>query len=290
MAAEEAARFIAHAAPLWEQVTHWSVLLQDAWKQSRDPETQAGLIQVMGDRLGQACRSLGLIDAPVEALDARAALVSSIQERHQWAVDAADELRCCGDAQTGSLDERSEQTHELIVNAAIPVHALADKYALTVDTADPEREISSEVLDLTVVLPERWVMVRNDAQVVALAPHAYQVATVDGAGPAGWNYGTAARVRTLRNPAPVSPEELRGRLATVAGSFGVVEDERSLVIDGREAHEFVVLNEESTWRMRIAAVAVGEFTVFVEMGCPMEHEDGCRDLLDSFAAGLRFQG
>lgn len=140
---------------------------------------------------------------------------------------------------------------------------------------------------VTLVVPEGWIVSRADSQSVLLAPLDLQNPGLKGLGLAREGYGTALRVRRIRNAPGWTLSDAVENLRPLLIEYGVVRAERSIRVDGYQGVQQRIVDPGLDWVTRLDIVLAGEFTFFIEMGCPESFDDECAAALERFEERVR---
>lgn len=280
----EADEYFTAAAPIADHLFDWSGAFNSEWSAGLTTEKQAEVLWLLGIRAVQACAAAAMIDrVPPELQGFDALLREAARVRHAWADAALQQLECCGNGFTSVLDIGNTQTSDLIGDLARELETqlkLPDIYTLE------GQRLRDEALGVEITTETGWLVAASGLNPVLYAPFELNRQDVSGLGPENWENGAAVRLRRLRNPSPIDAAAASDRFTALITRQGAVESVERLQVDGVAALRHVLSASVPEWEASVTVLVAGDFTYFLETGCPADVARSCESV-NAVAASLR---
>ncbi len=281
----EIREYLGIVGPVASHVEDWTVWFETAWADPGSPEEQANALQLFGARLAQACSALFAQSyIPPEALDHQDQLQSAVSGLYSWLGTAALELECCGDSKTNPVLAAFDTARQMLTDRSVAADQLASEYE--VEPAEAI-EFSDAVLGIEFTLGDQWMIAANGLSPVFAAPFSQSRLDISGLGPDSWQNGTAVRVRRLRNPSPIDVETASSRFAGLITQQGSIASAELTVVDGHDGLLHRLDPSLADWKAAVTVVVVGNFTYFIETGCPGDVPGACA-AAETVASSVKF--
>lgn len=264
---------MAAAMPVVEHMSAWNSEFVAGWSPELAYSQQARALDMLGGRVAIACSAAAQFrNVPLEALGFDALLRDTARVRHAWVDAAANGLKCCDNAVSPDIDTGNTNTSAMVSSLLTSAESLIDEYDVTVPSM---QWLIDPALGIEIAGEEGWMISADGISPVLHAPAAMNRRDVTGLGPERWQLGTAVRVRRLRNPESMTTEEASSRfnaLVTQQGSVGSVAE---VAVSGITALRHNLSPELESWSASVTVFVDGEFTYFIETGCPTEVARAC---------------
>lgn len=284
---QELGVYFASALPIVEHMTSWSDEFNSDWASDLSEFEQAKKLQVFGSRASFACDAVAHIDAvPPEATGFDSQLREAIRVRHAWVTLAIAELNCCENAITEETDIGNYNTSSLVAEIPDAVSDIVQQYSVPrPDTGN----IFIESIGVELEPSDGWFLSGSSLSPVLIAPFELNGQDISGLGPERWQLGTAIRIRRLRNPEPLDVSESSSRFEAIITRQGRVDSSSEITLAGISAVQHVLQPVHESWEATVTVLVDGDFTYFVEWGCPGDIQGAC-DSAAAIAGSLALSG
>lgn len=280
----EVSDYFSKASPIVDHLRAWSDLFSSDWSDDLEPDRQAQQLQTLGIRVSQACSAIAQItEIPPEAAGFDSLLREAARIRHNWVRIAADQLECCGNAFTPDIDDGNAETTAVVSSLSAEMAMLIQKH-----NAGPARFqiFTDQAIGIEISTESGWLVSADGLNPVFYAPFVLNKSSLAGLGPDRWMQGTAVRVRRLRNPGPTDAATASNRFTALITQQGSVSSIEQISVSGVPALKHVLSPEISNWEAMVTVFVSGDFTYFVETGCPSDIEGACGSV-ETVAGSLR---
>jgi hypothetical protein len=142
------------------------------------------------------------------------------------------------------------------------------------------------IIELELGLPAGWIAAHDGLTLNLIASPSLQQPDLGGLGPETWLLGTGIQVRRLRNPEPLTAREAGDRFPALITRHGELIDSRDIELDGLPAVEHSVGSQDGDWTTKVIVTVAGEFTYFIESGCPAALDAAC-DAAAELVSGVK---
>jgi hypothetical protein len=265
--------------PISQALDGFDGLFLVTWPLTTSAESQAAQLHVLGNRLAQLCSALSQVYIPPEALGEVVGLAESIRTRHRLIEIAIDELMCCGDAHTTTLNIGFSSTSRNISEATSSLSEfLADNAVGSVP--DSDSEFASDLWGMRISIGEDSMVVRNSVDALIAFVDTPDV-NPSSLGPQAWFDGSAMRIRRLRNRSELSIDQAVMEYEGFINKYGDVS--RSDVIDIPEIDEinYEYLELGDKWSGSVTAFIWEGHTYLVEAMCHITESNHCDSIRSS---------
>ncbi len=281
---QELSDYFASASPVAEHLAEWSESFNSVWSSDLTGTQEADLLQVLGTRAAQACDAVRQIThLPPEVTGFDSLLRQAARTRHAWVGVAAEQLECCGAASSSVIDVGNIETSDVVDQLAVESASLLERY--NSQPAEPP-VLVDEAFGIEILPRRGWLTAADGLNPVLFAPFELNRITVSGLGPDRWQQGTAVRVRRLRNPETLDAETASSRFIALITQQGSVSSVETVEVDGVPAARHILAPEDPRWSATITVFVAGDFTYFLETGCPSEVDGAC-DATNAVATSLK---
>lgn len=289
IASREVGEYLALAGPAIQAATHWTGITENQWPNAQTLESRGALVFAESRRIAALCNGIALADAPPEAGDANRELAAALTGRQKWAADAASLLRDSMPASAASLESARSESAAALDAALAALESLAARFDLTLSPGADSRVLDNNRGRVSLQVPLGWFVVRADSQSVLVAPPDLQVTGIEGLGPGREGYGSALRVRRLRNAPGQTLSDILVNVSVLLDEFGELRRTRDIVVDGHAGVEWQLASSDTGWQTWFAVTLAGDFTFIIEMGCPGEVSSECDRIMRETLAGARLR-
>ena len=268
----ELSEYFSFASPLVEHLTQSNDPFSDAWAERLSVREQSEQIQALATRMTLACDAVSIIElVPPEATVFDANLRRVISERHAWVSSAVNDLNN-GLGISEAVEARNRVTFIELSRVSNEADVLAGEHGIT-----PVELLryTNEPLGISLDLPLGWVVSADGLSPVLMAPFAQNLSALPGLGPDRWQLGTAIRVRRLRNSEPIDAQQAGERFKSIIERQGPVERVEEVSLEGNPALLHILAPEQADWSATVTVLVLGDFTYFVETGCPATLPGAC---------------
>ncbi len=271
--ASEIIAYLTSASPITHHLVSWNGLFNSKWTEDATPAQQAAALELLGIRAAQACDAVRQITHfPPEVAGFDSQLREAARTRHAWAALALEELRQGGNAFMPFLNTGNDSTSALI--ADLP-HAEEDLIRLYGAGRLAHQRLIDEVIGIEMTTEPGWLISADGLNPRLHAPFAFNRPALDGLGPDRWKQGTAVRVRRLRNPEPTDAEAASSRFTSLITQQGSLASVEQATVGGEPALRHVLAPDHPDWNASVTVFVSGDFTYFLETGCPADVEGSC---------------
>ena len=257
-----------------------------SWSEASTESSQTALIFSFGTRLSYLCIALGQVSVPPEFTGSAALLGEAIRVRHAWALKALEELQCCGDARVAELNSGNVLTSGVIEDAQAAILDAAAQFEIEYPNTVTTR-VSSQLLGIEFDLVPEQILVRNSIDLVVSVVPTRPVLHPKLLGPEAWRFGTAMRIRRIRNRDQLTPREAiewHESALVGLGSIGPLSDR---TFRGVDAVTFEIVEGDIGWTTSVTAFVRDGFTYFFEIGCGTDDAESCAGI-SVLASGIHF--
>lgn len=277
----EVGSYLQIALPVARAAAHWTGITDALWAEAEGRPGRGALIFAESRRVAALCGAIALAIVPPEAEAVHTPLAIALLDRQAWAAAAGAELQALEEATNGKIETRRAAAAIALEGALGALNALAAAYELDDITLNGAlRAVENDLGRVAIDVPPGWLVVRADAQTLLMAPLALQAPGVIGVGPGRDSYGTALRIRRLRNPAGRTLNDLAEAVRPLLDGFGEELDRLDLRLDGYPGVRWILEDAGAGWVTRFAVVLAGDYTFTMEMGCPRILRGECETAAD----------
>ncbi|MFW6174672.1 MAG: hypothetical protein ACOC5K_02735 [Chloroflexota bacterium] len=287
MVAEEAREYLDKAYDIVRAAEHWHERIDDGWLDASTTSEYAALLLVQGSRNGVLCDAAAVLDPPPEALGAHRTLGEYLEARQGWAVSAVSALRAGRPVDADQLEEAHSASSNLFQEAVAAMQGVAQRTDVEYGPRDVSYPAVNERARSTLEAPPGWILARLDSQTVLVGPPELQGDGLPGLGADGSGHGTSLSVRRVRNRPDWSLEEALEQSRPQIPQFGELRSEREVRVDGHDGFEWRIVDPGAGWETRVAVVVAGDYTFFLEFGCPSVMGEECRGLMNELLSGVQ---
>lgn len=278
----ELGEYFSETLPLIEYMELWNASFNGAWADSLSSREQAERVQVISTRMTLACDAVSVIEeVPPEAAEFDTQMRQAIRDRHAWIMSAADDLNSDNEI-SPDTDAENEASLTQLFDLSNSAAVLTGEYGVS---PGEQRRYVNEAIAIELDLPEGWVASADGLSPVLMAPFEQNLEMLSGLGPDQWQLGTAIRVRRLRNSEPINAQEASERFNSVVERQGPVASTEETSVDGNPALRHTLDPEDGNWQATVTVIVAGDFTYFVETGCPVTVAGAC-DAVEDVAGSL----
>ncbi len=284
LVSSELSEYFSEAIPVVNHVVDWNDAFNSEWSASLKPSEQAEVLQVLGSRASLACDAVARIaNVPIEAAGFDALLREAIRVRHAWAGSAIEQLVCCGNGVSTETDIGNSDTLKVVAQLPVESAALIQQY----DASTRESlMLSDSAIGIEVAVEVGWLISADGLSPLLLAPFELNRPDRSGLGPERWQIGSAVRIRRLRNPEPITALQASSRFTALVTQQGSVAMTEETSVGGVAALRHILSPEHQLWSSAVTVLVAGDFTYFVETGCPSDVTGAC-DAVDAVATSLK---
>ena len=273
LVASDLAVFRKGVDPILSTLVEYDANFRESWSSADTVGMQAALLHAVGNKLAQLCSAASQLSVPQEILGEMVGFAESIRVRHAWTEIALEELLCCGDAHTTKMRIGLNSTTLVISEATSSLSNFLDEHEIARDS-DSDRVFLNELFGLTMLIGSESIVVRNGVDLL--------VAYVDAAsldptslGPAGWNDGSAIRIRRLRNRTEVSVDEAVAEQSGFVDRFGDVRRIDEFDNPNIDEVHFEYLQLIDGWEGSMTVFVGDGFTYMIEAMCHQDVPAAC---------------
>lgn len=276
--------YMSATQPIVQYLSRSSAAFNEKWSTGLSTDEQARLLKMLGSRAAISCGAAALItDVPLEAAGFNALLREGARIRHAWVGAAADQLSCCGTSVNPDTASGNTLTSATLAELVSEIESLLAEYDAALTGG---RSLRDDALGIEITVEEGWLVSSEGLSPVLYAPFELNGDGVVGLGPDSWQLGAAVRVRRLRNPAPLTAAEASSRFAGLISRHGSVESVVEIEVDSHPGLRHVLIANLPSWSASVTVFVAGDFTYFIESGCPADVPGACASI-DAVAASLR---
>ncbi len=170
------------------------------------------------------------------------------------------------------------------------IASLADAYGALAQAGASGMAVSSERVRVAFTTPAGWIVVRADSRIALTAPLDLQAPGIRGLGPNREPFGTSIRVRRVRNVTGWTLADANEQIALLLETFGDPIGVEDIEIDGNAStlHRFTEATID--WETGFAVSVAGDYSFFIETGCPAEFSAECRIRLFEILESMSLDG
>jgi hypothetical protein len=282
IASRELSAYMSAVMPIALYLFGASVEFDDGWATSPTAGQQAQLLQALGRRVAIGCSAAVLVTAvPPEAEGIDTLLREGAKGRHRWVGLAVEQLRCCGSSITPDTEAGNAETSEVLATFVRTASELSVVHEVSPMT---DRLFADETLGIEMTVDAEWLVSSEGISQVFHAPIELNGSGVAGLGPDSWSLGTALRIRRLRNPGPLTASEASSRFAGLISRQGSVANTHEIEVAGISGLRHALAPELPSWSASVTVVVAGDFTYFMETGCPVDVSSACAAVEEAMAS------
>ncbi len=260
------------------------------WTGTDELANRAEQLFIESRRVAALCDALSLAPVPPEAKDVRALARTLLIQRREWAAGVASLIRESGRSSEPALDAARSVVDDNVAVFRDEIKSLANAHG-ALERPDPlGATISSERVRVAFTAPAGWLLVRSDSQIVLAAPLDLQVPGIRGLGPGREGFGTSIRVRRVRDVPGWTLADANERIAPLLETFGAPIGVAKIEIDGNAATLHRFTEAATDWETGFAVSVAGDYSFFIETGCPSELAAECRSLLAEVLESMSLDG
>lgn len=280
----ELAEYFTAASPVAGHMISWSNVFNLERPETLGPGKQAESLQVLGLRAAQACDAVAQIKhfSP-EVAGYDSLLREAVRVRHAWVRAAIQQLECCENAFSSDTGNGNTETSAIVSSLAPEMVALLQRYGAA--PSDTQR-FSDEAIGIEMSVQAGWIVTADGLNPILYAPFDLNRSGLSGLGPDRWQRGAAVRVRRLRNPGDIDVGTASTRFSPLVTQQGSVASVEQTQVSGVAALRHVINSEIPNWSATVTVFVSGDFTFFVETGCPSDVPGACESV-ESAAASLK---
>ena len=237
------------------------------WELDMEVAERAALLADLSGRWAFLCDATADVPTLQEFNAQRLQLAEQLLYFGGWIVDAASSLRTSDGSGAPELIDRLESSlsslQDLASNAADPMD-----YGV-VDSESGIRFSAPDGFEVIVAFPVGWVVTMKASELVLANPSELKFGLGESILNDRWTYGTAIRVRRLRNPSPTTAGEASQKFALIRNLFGEASAVKQILIDGfgADGYRSISTDDEQQW-VHVAVITVaGTFTYIIEGAC-----------------------
>lgn len=271
---DEMRAFGAEFNPIISSLTGFREALQTAWPQAESTDQQAAQLHVFGNRLAQLCSAASETNVPPEIRSEAIGFGESLRISNAWTILALEELNCCGTAQTDFFDVGYDSTSLESVRTSDALVVALRQYMRPVSGV-PERVVTLDRFGLDMTVTESAVVVRNSIDVVVVFPEPREILDPAYLGPDPWTFGTAVRIRRLRNSSDLSVDQALVEYAGLINRFGEPQQSGELEVSSFDNTQLSFPGLDYGWTETTVAFVLDGFTYVVETMCHPELLEQC---------------
>jgi hypothetical protein len=210
-------------------------------------------------------------------------LRENAKTRHSWVGVAVEQILCCGTAVDTEVEAGNVQTLAKLQELSDGAEELQLEY----DAQPSEtRVFIDDALGLELSVGEDWLVSSSGLSPIFHAPLELNEVGIEGLGPESWALGTSLRIRRLRNPGPLDVAEASARFVGLISRQGDIESVDEIELDGLSALRHQLDSASPTWSASVTVFVAGDFTYFIESGCPVSVSRACSSV-DEIVSSLR---
>ena len=277
----ELSAYLSAATPIVLYLAGVSNEFNDMWAKNPPAVEQAMLLQTLGSRAAIGCSAASLItDIPPEASGFDTRMREAARARHTWVATAVEQLLCCGSSVTTETEFGNSESSEIIARLI----SEASEIGLTFDLDHLARRLFMDnALGIELTIDANWLVASEGLSPVFYAPAELNDSGSAGLGPDSWRLGTALRIRRLRNPGVLTATEASSRFAGLISRHGSVANSHEIELGGLTGLRHELVPELTSWNASVVVIVSGEFTYFVELGCPALIPGACTSVGETMA-------
>lgn len=289
IASREIGEYLVAAGSVISAAAHWTGITENQWPKTQTLEGRGALVFAESRRIAALCNAIALADAPPETVDAHRALAAALTGRQKWAADAASLLRDSKPASAAGLESARTDSAAAFDAALARLESLAARFDMTLAPGADARVLDNSRGRVSLQVPAGWFVVRADSQSVLVALPDLQVAGIEGLGPGREGYGSALRVRRLRNAPGQTLSDALVNIRVLLDEFGELRRTADIAVDGHDGVEWRLVNRDTGWQTWFVLTLAGDFTFIFEMGCPGAVSSECDRIMRETLAGTRLR-
>lgn len=273
VASREVATYFAEIEPVIAYLVDSSNEFNLKWLSRQSTDEQVLLLQLLGSRTALACDAVAFVtEVPPEATTFDNQLRDDAKARHAWVGVAVEQILCCGTAVDSGVEAGNVQTLAKLRELSVSAENLQLEY--DAQTSE-KRSFIDDALGLELSVGEDWLISSEGLSPVLLAPFELNEDGIEGLGPESWALGTSLRIRRLRNPGPLGVVEASARFVGLISRQGDIESVDEIELDGLSALRHQLESASPTWSASVTVFVAGDFTYFIESGCPVSVSGAC---------------
>ena len=260
------------------------------WVDTDDIANRAEQLFIESRQVAALCNAISVTPVPPEARDARKLASLLLVQRREWAAAVAELIRDSGQSSDPALEAARAVVTANVAAFRDEIASIAADYGALKQTASSGLTVSSERVRVALTAPAGWLLVRSDSRIVLTAPRELQASGIRGLGTGREPFGTSIQVRRVRNVTGWTLADANEQIAPLLETFGDPISVEDIEIDGNAGTLHRFIEPATDWETGFAVSVAGDYSFFIETGCPMEFATDCRSRLSEILASMSLDG
>ncbi|MCH8222135.1 MAG: hypothetical protein IH868_01860 [Chloroflexi bacterium] len=260
------------------------------WARTDHLASRAEQLFIESRRVAALCNTLSLTPTPPEAKAARTLASLLLIQRREWAADVAELIRGSGQSSDPALEAARAVITANVTAFQDEIASLAADYGAVAQMPSLGLKVTSERVRVAFTAPAGWLLVRSDSRITLTAPLDLQAPGIRGLGPGREPFGTSIGVRRVRSVPGWTLADANQQIASLLGTFGAPIGAEDIEIDGNAGTLHRFIDETTDWETGFAVSVAGDYSFFIETGCPTELASECRSRLFEILESMSLDG